>query len=248
MIPSSACPSPRCEGGREGVEAPRAGFEPATLRVAAAFSDPRIGGSNSASDARHAPQGIGAPRNQPIDIERSSTIMGPIQVFLLGFEDFQATGGIAAELATLSDAGTIRVIDARLLLKDSADSVTAMRASDLGETEREDLRAAAGALIGMGAGAVLEGEEGAAAGLVLGADAALAVGEIGLSEAEIGELAAELDVGEALLLLVIENVWAAGLAGALREAGIVFAQQDYLTPEGLVALGAMLGLEVALDS
>jgi hypothetical protein len=56
-----------------------------------------------------------------------------------------------------------------------------------------------------------------------------------------------LEVGDALLFLVLENVWAMGLAAAFREAGVVFAQQDYLAPEGLVALGAMLGLEVALD-
>ena len=49
-------------------------------------------------------------------------------------------------------------------------------------------------------------------------------------------------------LLVIENVWATGLADAIRGAGVVFAQQDYLSPEGLMALGAMLGLEVALDA
>jgi len=173
--------------------------------------------------------------------------MGPIQVFILGFEDFQATGGVAAELARLSDAGTIRVIDARLLYKDGPDSVTVLRASDLDETEREDLRAAAGALMGLGAGAVLGGEDGAAAGLVLGADAALGIGEIGLTEAEFDELATELNVGDAVAMLVIENVWATGLAGALRDAGVVFAQQDYVTPEGLVALGAMLGLEVALE-
>lgn len=52
-----------------------------------------------------------------------------------------------------------------------------------------------------------------------------------------------LDVGDALLLLVIENVWATGLRNALRSAGLVYAEQDYLTPEGLIALGAMLGLE-----
>ena len=172
--------------------------------------------------------------------------MGPIQIFVLGFEDFQATGGIADELTALSDAGTVRIIDARFLLKESADEVVAVRVSDLDDSEREDLRAAAGALVGLGAGAVLGGEEGAAAGLVLGADAALGVGDLGLSEAEIGELAEELAVGDALLLLVIENVWAAGLAGAIRDAGVVFAQQDYVSPEGLVALGAMLGLEVAL--
>jgi len=174
--------------------------------------------------------------------------MGPIQIFLLGFEDFQASGTIADELVALSDAGTIRIVDARFLLKESADEVVAVRVSDLDDSEREDLRAAAGALIGLGAGAVLAGEEGAAAGLVLGAEAAFSVGELGMSEAEIGELADELAVGDALLLLVIENVWAAGLANAIRDAGPVFAQQDYLSPEGLVALGAMLGLEVALES
>jgi len=173
--------------------------------------------------------------------------MGPIQIFLLGFEDFRATGDITDELTSLSDAGTIRVIDARFLLKDGVDEVVAVRASDLHDSEREDLRAAAGALVGLGGGAVVGGEGGAAAGLVLGADAALEVDELGLCEAEVGQLAEELAVGDALLLLVIENVWAAGFAGALRDAGVVFAQQDYLSPEGLVALGEMLALDVALD-
>jgi hypothetical protein len=174
--------------------------------------------------------------------------MGPIQIFLLGFEDFAATGGIAEELAALSDAGTIRIVDARFMLKGSDGEVVAVRVSDLDDSEREDLRAAAGALIGLGAGAVLGGEDGAAAGLVLGAAAAMDVGELGLSGAEIGALAEELEAGDALLLLVIENVWATGLADAIRGAGVVFAQQDYLSPEGLMALGAMLGLEVALDA
>jgi hypothetical protein len=174
--------------------------------------------------------------------------MGPIQIFLLGFEDFEATGGIADELAALSDAGTIRVIDARMLMKDGPDSMVAVRASDLDDSEREDLRAAAGALIGLGAGAVLGGdEESATAGLVIGAEAALGIGDIGLSDAEIGQLAEEMEVGDALVLLVIENVWAAGLAGALRDAGVVYAQQDYLTAEGLVALGGLLGVEVMLE-
>ena len=132
--------------------------------------------------------------------------MGPIQIFLLGFEDFQVAGGIADELTALSDAGTIRIVDARFLLRESATDVVAARVSDLEDSEREDLRAAAGALVGLGAGAVLGGEDGAAAGLVLGAGAALDVGELGLSEAEIGELAEELEVGDALFLLVIENV------------------------------------------
>jgi hypothetical protein len=173
--------------------------------------------------------------------------MGPIQVFLLGFEDFQATGGIAAELEALSDAGTIRIIDARFVLKDSDDEVVTVRVSDLDDAEREDLREAAGALVGLGAGAVLGGEEGAEAGLVLGAEAAFGIGEIGFDEEDLDELTDDMEVGDAVLMLVIENVWAEGLAAALRDAGVVSATQDYVTPEGLVALGAMLGLEVALE-
>ena len=174
--------------------------------------------------------------------------MGPIQLFLFGFEDFAATGEIAGELAALSDAGIVRVIDARFLLKEGADEVVVARASDLDEYEREDLRAAAGALIGMGAGAVLGGEEGAADGFVLGADAALAGGGLGFSADEIAALGSEMELGDALLLLVLEHVWAIGLAGALRGAGLIYAEQDYMTPGGLIALGAMLGLETAIES
>jgi hypothetical protein len=171
--------------------------------------------------------------------------MGPIQIFLLEFEDFQATGGIVDELESLSDAGTIRVIDARFLLKESDEELIAVRATDLDDAEREDLRAAAGALIGLGAGAALGDDEDALAGAILGADAALAAGPVGMTEEDIVSIGESLDVGEALLMLVVENVWATGLRDALRDAGLVYFEQDYLTPEGLVALGALLGLEAA---
>lgn len=49
--------------------------------------------------------------------------------------------------------------------------------------------------------------------------------EFGLSGEQIDALADEMEVGD-----------------ALRDAGLVFARQDYLTPDGLLALGAMLGL------
>ena len=173
--------------------------------------------------------------------------MGPIQLFLFGFEDFSATGAIADELAVLSEAGIVRIIDARFLLKEggNGDQLIVARSSDLDEYERADLRAAAAALIGMGAGAVLGGEEGAAEGFVLGAEAAFAGGELGLSADEIAAIGADMQLGDALLLLVLEHVWAIGLANALRASGLIFADQDYVTPEGLVELGAMLGLEAA---
>ena len=174
--------------------------------------------------------------------------MGPIQIFLLEFEDFQATGGIVAELEALSSAGTIRVLDARFLLKESENELVALRATELSEAERDDLRAAAGALIGMGAGAALGGDDKSAlAGAILGADAALASGAVGMTDEDIYTIGDALEVGDALLLLVLENVWATGFRDALRAAGLVYAEQDYLTPEGLVALGALLGIEAAIE-
>ena len=55
--------------------------------------------------------------------------MGPIQLFLFGFEDFAATGAIADELGALSDAGIVRVIDARFLLKEGSDELVVARAT-----------------------------------------------------------------------------------------------------------------------
>ncbi len=120
-------------------------------------------------------------------------------MFLLSFEDFAVTGGSVTELDAFSEAGTIRVIDARLLLKEPEDGLVLARASDLSDSERADLRAAAGALIGLGAGAVAAGEEGAVAGAVLGADAAMGAGEFGLSQEDIDALGDEMEVGDALL-------------------------------------------------
>lgn len=174
--------------------------------------------------------------------------MGPIQLFLLGFEDFTATGAIAEELGVLSNAGIVRIVDARFLLKEGEDELVVARVTDLDEYEREDLRAAAGALIGLGAGAVLGGEKGAAEGFVLGAGAAFAGGELGLSAEEVRALGSDMELGDAVLLLVLEHVWAIGLAGALRNAGLVYAEENYITPEGLIELGALLGVEVALEA
>ena len=161
---------------------------------------------------------------------------------LFGFEDFEATGGIVDELDALSEAGIIRVIDARFLLKDDNGDLLAVRATDLTEHERDDLRAAAGALIGMGAGLVAGGEEGAVEGAILGAEAGYWVGDQGLDAAQIEALGDELMPGDALLLLVIENSWAEGLRDAIRDAGSVFARSEYVTPEGLISLGALLEL------
>ena len=85
--------------------------------------------------------------------------IGPIQGLVIGFPDNEMfEGRIAEELARLSDVGQIRVIDAVFVTRDG-DEVDVVSVSGLDDEQRAELRAAVGALVGLG----VAGEEGAVA-------------------------------------------------------------------------------------
>ena len=93
-------------------------------------------------------------------------VTGPIQVFVIGFENFQATGQILAELKRVRKRGVIRLVDLLFVQKDKQGNISnTMHMTDLSESERRRLGAVAGGLIGLGAG----GLEGAVEGAELGA-------------------------------------------------------------------------------
>ena len=106
-----------------------------------------------------------------------------------------------------------------------------MRTSEL------ELRAAVGALVGLG----IAGTEGAQAGAELGAsvddDAPTAAEVVG------AELLAELPDGSSALVLAIEHLWAIPLRDAVRDAGGIVIGHRLLTPEQLVAFGMDVGDE-----
>ena len=86
--------------------------------------------------------------------------IGPIQAFVIGFPDNDLfEGRIADELARLSDVGQIRVVDAVFVMREG-DDVAALSVSDLDDDQRAELRAAVGALVGLG----VAGVDGAVAG------------------------------------------------------------------------------------
>ena len=98
-------------------------------------------------------------------------VTGPILVFVIGFEKFEATGQIMTELRRVRKRGVIRLVDLLFVQKDQQGNVSSsMHMTDLSEAERERLGAVAGGLIGLRAG----GLEGASEGIELGA---LAVAE-----------------------------------------------------------------------
>lgn len=162
---------------------------------------------------------------------------GPMQILTLGFPDTSAMEGrIAEELIRLSDAGTIRLIDALVVIPEG-DEVAIIRASDLDDEQRRELGAQVGALIGLGAA----GLEGVIAGAEAGAEIA-DEGGFGLVDAVGEEFISTLPDGAAGVLLIIEHAWAVPLRDAIVDAGGILLGNQWLGAGELVAIGAELGI------
>jgi Family of unknown function (DUF6325) len=136
--------------------------------------------------------------------------IGPVEYMMVAFPGNKFRGEIAPALAELVESGTIRVIDLAFVGKDADGEVVAFELSDLDPDVQEGLRE-------------LGGEEG---GL--------------LNEDDLMGAADELEPNSSAALLVWEDLWAAKLAKAIRDAGgvlldieripheVVQAAHDYL--------------------
>jgi uncharacterized membrane protein len=167
----------------------------------------------------------------------------PLQVFAFGFPDTAGfEGRIAEELIKLSDAGTIRIIDALAVVADG-DEVEILRVSDLDEEQRTELGMEMGALMGLGM-AGLEGMiEGAAAGAEIAQE-----GGLGVVEAIGEEFIEDLPDGAAALLLIIEHTWALPLRNAVVDAGGMLIGNQWIGAQDLVELGLALGIAADVEA
>ena len=166
--------------------------------------------------------------------------IGPIQAFVIAFPDNDMfEGRIAEELARLSDSGQIRIIDAVFVMREG-DDVAVLSVSDLDDDQRAELRAAVGALVGLGVGGG---------------------GRRGRGRGSSGRRSTRTHRGRPRwwrrdwsttcptvprrLVLAIEHLWAVPLRDAVRDAGGLVLAHRSLTIEDLVVLGLDLGDEVA---
>src|SRR6478609_5841263 len=94
--------------------------------------------------------------------------IGPVQLIVLGFEHPEFHGEIIQELERLRESDTVRVIDSLAVHKDADGEIEVAHLSNLTRDEAVELGSKVGALIGLG----IEGEEGAEAGALAGAEAA----------------------------------------------------------------------------
>jgi hypothetical protein len=168
--------------------------------------------------------------------------IGPIQGLVIGFPDSDLfEGRIAEELARLSDIGQIRVIDAVFVTRDG-DEIDVLSVSGLDDEQRAELRAAVGALVGLG----VAGED----GFIAGAEAGISIDADALTIAEsvAADLIDELPDGSSALVLAFEHLWAVPLREAVRDAGGVVLAHRSLSAEDLIGLGMLMGYAADLEA
>jgi uncharacterized membrane protein len=161
--------------------------------------------------------------------------IGPVQLIVLGFNHPHFHGEIINELERLRESDTIRVIDSLAVYKDANGELEVEHLSNLTEQEAIELGSKIGALIGLG----IEGEEGAEAGAIAGAEEAAAEGVNVFGDAEEWDVLEDIPNDSAAALILIEHHWAVPLRDAIARAGGFRLGDGFISPLDLVEIGLM---------
>jgi uncharacterized membrane protein len=166
--------------------------------------------------------------------------IGPVQLFVLGFDHPEFHGTIIDELDRLKESGTIRVIDALAVHKDAVGDVEVAHLSNLTMEEAIEIGSVVGALVGLG----IDGEEGMEIGAVAGAVAGAEGLEV-FSDDDAWDVIEEIPNDSAAALILVEHHWAVGLRDAVASAGGVRISDGFIDPIDLVAVGLVASEEAA---
>jgi uncharacterized membrane protein len=167
--------------------------------------------------------------------------IGPVQLIVLGFDHPHFHGEVIAELERLRASDTVRVIDSIAVYKDAEGNLEVEHLSNLTEEEAIELGTKVGALIGLG----IEGEEGAAAGAVAGAERAAEGIDVFEGAEEEWDVLADIPNDSAAALILLEHHWAVPLRDAIARAGGFRISDGFISPLDLVAIGLMTNEEAA---
>lgn len=131
--------------------------------------------------------------------------MGPVDFFVVAFDNERLRGEAFPLLMDLVDRGIIRVLDLAFIRKGDDGGVTILSEVDLERMEVLDAALLQGAATGM------------------------------LRPEDLAEAASALERGTSAGVLVYENVWAAPFAAAIRRAGGRIAATGHIPIQELVA-------------
>jgi hypothetical protein len=137
--------------------------------------------------------------------------VGPVDILVIGYPAGSPMSGEAAPiLMDLVDRGIVRVLDAMFVAKDDAGTVSGFEASGLDDKNVGDFKIFDGASSGL------------------------------LGDEDIGSAGEVLEPGEAAVIIVYENRWAAPFAAAvMRNGGRLLASQRIPVPDVIAALDAL---------
>lgn len=164
--------------------------------------------------------------------------IGPVQLFVLGFDHPEFHGEVIAELERLKETDTIRVIDALAVHKDAEGDIEVVHLSNLSRDEAIEFGSVVGALVGLG----IEGEEGMEFGAVLGAEAGSDGIEV-FTDEDAWDVIEDIPNDSAAALLLVEHHWAVGLRNAIARAGGVRISDGFIDPVDLIAIGLLAAEE-----
>ncbi len=164
--------------------------------------------------------------------------IGPVQLLVLGFTHPDFHGEIIEELERLRESDTVRVIDALAVYKDANGEIEVEHLSNLTQDEAIELGSKVGALVGLG----IEGEEGAAAGALAGAEAT-ADGVHVFDGTDEWDVIEDIPNDSAAALVLLEHHWAVPLRDAIARAGGFRISDGFISPFDLVEIGLMTSEE-----
>ncbi len=156
---------------------------------------------------------------------------GPVQILIVGFDDFQRNGEILAELDKLRDRDIIRLLDLLMVEKDPSGDVTSLGLSDVSRERAEEFGALIAVLMGLG-----QGEDDLEAGAMAEA-AVMADGSLFDDETR-WAIADAIPLGTTAAVALIEHRWAIPLRDAIGRAGGIPLADTWIHPEDLIAVAS----------
>jgi hypothetical protein len=133
------------------------------------------------------------------------TEVGPVEYMVVAFPGNKFQGRIAPALQELVDSGTIRIIDLSFVAKDADGQVVTAELSDLDPVVQDAIRRLNPEIGGL------------------------------FSEEDLAAAAEELEPNSSAALLVWEDVWAAKVAQAIRDAGGVLLDLERVPHDVIMA-------------
>jgi uncharacterized membrane protein len=162
--------------------------------------------------------------------------IGPVQLIVLGFNHPNFHGEVIAELERLHASGMVRVIDSLAVYKDADGDLEVEHLSNLSTDEAIEIGSKIGALIGLG----IDGEEGAEAGALAGAEEVAAEGGVHVfSEEEAWDVIEDIPNDSAAALILLEHHWAVPLRDAVARAGGFRISDGFISPLDLIEIGLL---------